>query len=102
MPANRTIKAFTISESTAEQLQKLPITASQALTTAISNAIKDPQSLGRAMQRRVTQEKEKPTSRTSYYLDNKVMSEIDELCEKSALKGEEVVRLAMEAYIYKL
>lgn len=88
-----------------DKFQDLPISRSAAICQAIHNAGNEPELLAQALRLRLNsrpaEAKENDTLIT-YTRDAKLDRALQTLTGISELPGEQVIRLAMEAYIYKL
>lgn len=70
---------------------------------AVAKAAENPQVLVRALENRLTLDEEgNYSSKTSYRPSEVTLSQIEQLAKLAKLSEEEVVRLALEAYIYNL
>jgi hypothetical protein len=97
-------KAFTISMSTAivEDLKKVPMNRSAAITQAILNATRDNDLLARAFRLRLGMPNTQNEIRITYTRDSKLDAPLKKLIEMAKLPGEQVIRLCVEAYIHHL
>lgn len=80
----------------------LPATPSAAISLAITNAHEDHTLLGKALTHRFEHPPLDNVLKTSHMFDQRVKDMIDELSTKTSLAADEVVRLCIEALIYKL
>lgn len=89
-------------EDLVERFDKLPLTRSAAITQAILNVEREPELLAQAFRLRLHQPYEENGVRVAYTRDTRIDETLKKLTDMAKLPGEQVVRLCMEAYIYKL
>ena len=85
-----------------EKFDKIPMTRSGAISQALLNARRDPSLLSRAFQLRMSTEQEQNDARICYLRDTNHDETMEKLSRMTRLPGEQVVRLCMEACIYRL
>lgn len=77
-------------------------TKSREIEHAINKAYRQPLMLSYALAHRIGREAEENTEKTSTNLDQKTIGFVEELAKASGLPNIQVIRLAMEAHVYKL
>ena len=85
-----------------DKFDKLPITRSRAMNLAIGYAGKDPELLVQALRFRLSQPHVENSVKVSYSRDIKLEGALETLTHMTKLPAEQVIRLAMEAYINRL
>lgn len=94
--------ALSLPSSMVKKFDKLPMTRSGAISQALMNADRNHDLLSRAFQLRMSTDHEENDARICYSRDSKHDETIEKLSRMTRLSGEQVVRLCMEAYIYRL
>lgn len=104
MPPNRiaTQHKVTVSTEVLELFEALPLSRSAAIGLSILQAGRKPDLLHMALRRRMSETRSGNNVRVSYTREPRLEAIIDKLAEITALSGEDVIRLCMEAYIHKL
>ena len=95
----------TVSQEVLDMFEKLPISRSAAIVASINLVARKPDLLHIALHHRmseVTEVRSGNNVRVSYTREAKIEPMIDTLAQMTDLSGEQVIRLCMEAYIYKL
>jgi len=85
-----------------EKCEKLPVSRSGAIAQALMNAMREPQLLAMAFQLRLSQTKKDEIVKVAYTRDTKLDEVLLQLSELTKLPGEQVIRLALEAYVNRL
>lgn len=98
------VRGITIAPSLKDALDKCPINNSAAIAQAVMNAHADDGLLIRALKRRLAlpSTEEENSIRITYTQDIRVTQLEKELVDRARLAAEPLVRLALEAYIYRL
>jgi hypothetical protein len=101
---SREQKSLKVTPVIKHQLDNLPITVSAAVVQAIVNANDDDNLVVRALKRRMAlpPTKEKNDQRLCVMYDPRISNHLENLTAKSGLATEQVLRLAIEAYLYRL
>lgn len=92
----------TVSNEVLELFEGLPLSRSAAIGMSILAVSRKPDLLHVALRHRMTQERTGNNVRVSYTREPRLEAMIDRLAEMTDLSGEQVIRLCMEAYIYRL
>lgn len=102
----RVKKNFRLPHVLIDAFDRLPINRSAALAMAVMNAGERPAVLAQAFERRLIHQRllvgENDTGQISASVDPVVVTTLQTLTEKTDLPIEQTLRLAMEAYLYKL
>jgi hypothetical protein len=98
----KTQHTLRISEDLIKKLDGLPGSRSAAIEQALKNVGKEPYLLALAFRYRLTQSATEPTRTVTYLRDRKLADVIEDLIRKTELSGEQVTRLAIEAFVHKL
>lgn len=91
-----------LSKQLKESFEKLPMPASTAMKQAVVSAVIRPDLLVRAFEHRFTRERLENDTYLVFRSDTKIDAHLEKLAEMTELPVEQVIRLAMEAYINKL
>ena len=91
-----------LSKQLKEDFDNLPMPTGTALKQAVARASKDPDLLVRAFQFRFFRERQENDTCLFFRSDTKTDAHLEKLAEMTELPVEQVIRLAMEAYINKL
>lgn len=92
----------TVSQEVLDMFEKLPISRSAAIVASINLVARKPDLLHIALRHRMTEVRSGNNVRVSYTREAKIEPMIDTLANMTDMSGEQVIRLCMEAYIYKL
>lgn len=96
------IQKLTVATEVLDAFELLPLSRSAAIGQAILAAGKRPELIPLALRERMSQTRSGNNVRVSYTRENRLDAMIKRLAEMTDLSGEQVVRLCMEAYLYKL
>lgn len=104
MLKNKEAKTIRLAPSIKHQLENLHISMSAAYTQAIANAYADDSLLVKALKRRLAlhASPEDNTERTCITQGAKIQEMLLSLSQRAQLDIEEIRRLAIEAYLFKL
>lgn len=97
-------KAYTINlpPTLLNGLEGVPMSRSAAITQSILNADRNAELLVQAFRLRLSMPTENNETKVSYTRDTKLDTPLKKLIEMTKLPGEQVIRLCVEAYIYRL
>ena len=82
--------------------EKVPTSRSAAICQGITNATREPELLAHAFRLRLHKEPEEATLRIAFTIEPSLEKKLEEMARWTDLPIEQVVRLSMEAFIYKL
>lgn len=98
-------KTFLLAPSLLVALSEVPTTRSSAVQNAIRDAFNEKEKLTRALRHRMLSPKmwgEDNSERINVSLDPRILNYAQEMSKMTQLPIEQVVRLALEAYVFKL
>lgn len=93
--------SLALTPSMIEKCKREPLNRSSLISQALLNAGKEPDLLVRAFRLRLGAPKES-TSKIAYTRDSQIDPVLEKLIELTALPGEQVIRLSLEAYVNRL
>lgn len=99
MKKNHTVALTT---SIIEQCKDLPLTRSAAIAQSLMNAVREPELLILALRHRMSSLGKEGTEKVSYTRDTKLDEALETLMNLTEMSGEQVIRLSLEAYVYRL
>lgn len=102
MPKAKKKNTVQLSEDMNRRFDSLPIPKAAAIVLSINQAWREPDTLALAFRFRLSQPQEEVGVKVSYTVDDKMQERLQKLMSMTKLSGEQVVRLAMEAYIHRL
>ena len=95
-------REVTVPPSFVKLYEKLPTSRSAAICQGIANATREPDLLAHAFRLRLHKEPEEATLRIAFTIEPSLEKKLEEMAHWTDLPIEQVVRLSMEAFIYKL
>ncbi len=80
-------------------IQQVPMSASALGNLATKQLLENPELIWVALRHRLKKQLTGPEKKTTYNFDSDVSSAVQELASKLRLSGDEIIRLAIEAYL---
>jgi hypothetical protein len=90
-----------LSTAIADAMKTAPISGTQLINTTIREISQDPTAIGKALNKRLDRTLSEVDKKTTYNLDIDVASTVSALSDRFGISGEELIRLAIEAYLIK-
>ena len=95
-------RSVTVPPGLVKLYEKVPKSRSGAICQGITNATREPELLAHAFRLRLHKEPEEATLRIVFTIEPSLERKLEEMARWTDLPIEQVVRLSMEAFIYKL